>query len=112
MSTRELKEANIASIPRQAATKLEEVKEAEAKSRRFIRQNYGNVIDVGVGPGWGVNYTQDRFGNVTFHHAPDHMVVAVVAERRDCPDPERGTLFVFGDSGLRVPVRFLYDAKE
>jgi hypothetical protein len=111
-STRELKKLNIASIPRQEATKLAEVKEAEQKSRRFIRQNYQHVIDIGVGRGWGVNYTQDRFGNVSFHHVPDYMVVVVVAEHGDCPDPERGTLFVFGYSGLRVPARFLFAEKD
>lgn len=107
----ELEKANIATIPRQEATTKANVLAAERKSRRFIKQNYPNVLDVGVGRGWGVNYTQDPYGKITFHRRPDYMVVVVVRSRGDCPDPERGTLFVFGNDGLRAPVQFLYREK-
>jgi len=108
MSQAELVQANIASIPRQGATTLANVRLAEKRSRRFIRQNYADVVEVGIGPGWGVTYAQDQYGNDTFVHKPDHMIVAVVGKRSECPDPARGTLFVFGKGDLRVPVRFLY----
>jgi hypothetical protein len=110
MTQSQLEQANIASIPRQGATTLANVRTAETRSRRFIKQNYLDVVETGTGPGWGVTYAQDSYGNVTFHHASDQLVVAVVGKRSECPDPARGTLFVFGnrEGDLRVPVRFLY----
>jgi hypothetical protein len=108
MSDAQLAQANIASIPRQGATTRANVRLAEKRSRRFIKQNYLGVVETGIGPGWGVTYAQDQYGNDTFHHAPDHMIVAVVGKRGECPDPGRGTLFVFGKGDLRVPVQFLY----
>jgi hypothetical protein len=108
MSSKQLAQANIASIPRQAATTLANVRTAEKRSRRFIKQNYLGIVEIGIGPGWGVTYSQDQYGNNTFRHGSDRMVVAVVGKRSECPDPARGTLFVFGKGDLRVPVRFLY----
>jgi hypothetical protein len=108
LSQTDLQQIDIATIPRREATTAAEVSRAIAKSRRFIEQNYAGVVEVGTGRGWGVSYTQDVYGNDTFHHTPDHMVVAVVAKRSDCPDPSRGTLFVYGADALRTPVRFLY----
>jgi len=104
----QLAQVVISTIPKTDATKLPNVRTALARSRRFIKQNYPDVVEVGVGKGWGVSYTLDQYGNDTFHHTPDHMIVAVVATRSACPDPARGTLFVFGKEDLRVPVRFLY----
>jgi len=108
MSDKQLAEANIASIPRRDATTMANVRTAEKRSRRFIEKNYLDVVEVGIGPGWGVTYAQDQYGNIKFRHGKDHMIVAVVGKRSECPDTERGTLFVFGKGDLRVPVRFLY----
>jgi hypothetical protein len=55
-----------------------------------------------------VNYTRDKYGNITYHRRPDFMIVTTVQARSDCPDPDRGTLLIFGAKGLRVPVRFAY----
>jgi hypothetical protein len=108
MSNKQLAQVNIASVPRQGATSLANVRTAEKRSRRFIKENYLDVVEIGIGPGWGATYAQDDYGNVTFRHGSDHMLVAVVGKRSECPDPGRGTLFVFGEGDLRVPVRFLY----
>ena len=108
LSDSQLAQAVISTIPKTDATKLSNVRTALSRSRRFIKQNYLDVVEVGIGPGWGVSYTLDQYGNDTFHHTADHMIVAVVGKRDECPDPARGTLFVFGNEDLRVPVRFLY----
>jgi hypothetical protein len=110
MTDAQLGQLNIASIPRQGATSLQNVKRALVRSRHFIRTNYLDVVEIGIGPGWGVSYSQDQYGNDAFHHSADHMIYAVVGKRSECPDTSRGTLFVFGEGteDLRVPVRFLY----
>jgi hypothetical protein len=108
MTQAELERANIAGIPKQGATTKANVDVALKRSRRFFKQNYAGIVQIGTGKGWGVTYSQDQYGNQTFHHAPDVMIVVLMDKRDNCPDPDRGTLFLYGKEDLRVPVRFLY----
>lgn len=52
--------------------------------------------------------TRDELGNITLRREPDQIIVAKVAERSDCPDPDKGTLLIFSPDKKRVPVRFEY----
>jgi len=108
MSTSQLRQANIAFIPEQGTTSLANVRRAAQRSRGFIRRNYPGVVEVGIGKGWGIYYTLDQYGDKSFHHSRDHMVAVALGKRSECPGPDTGTLFVFGNDDVRVPVRFLY----
>ena len=108
MTQSQLEQANIATIPKQGATTEANVRAALKRSRTFFKQNYTGIVETGVGKGWGVTYSQDQYGNQTFHHAPDRMIVVLMDKSSNCPDPGQGTLFLYGKGDLRVPVRFLY----
>ncbi|HYZ91807.1 MAG TPA: hypothetical protein VFA34_05365 [Actinomycetota bacterium] len=108
LSDRALRRENIGKLPERGATTQSHVERTLAQRHGWIEANYPGVVDVKVDDGWGVTYTRDQYGDITFHHAPDFLIETTVAKRRDCPDPERGTLLIFGPEGLRVPVRFVY----
>lgn len=108
LSQSELRREGIGKIPERDATTEDHVNETVVRRRGWIERNYPGVVDVAIGEGWGVTYTRDQYGNITYHRAPDHMIVTTVGMRKACPDPERGTLLIFGSEGLRVPVRFQY----
>ncbi len=108
MTDAQLKRHGIADIPEQAATSLSSVRWAVEHRKGWISENYPDISSVDVAPGWGVTYSNDQYGTTTYHRGKDHMVVAVVSSKTACPDPERGKLFVLGQDGARVPVRFEY----
>ena len=108
MSDAELRRQELGKIPERGSTSRETVTDTVALRRSWIEENYRGVETVAVGEGWGVTYTNDELGNKTFHRGPDHIIVATLASRGDCPDPERGTLLVFSSDGKRVPVRFVF----
>lgn len=108
LSQAQLRRENIGRIPEQGATTRDTVAATVAQRRGWIKQNYRGVVDVAVGDGWGVTYTRDQYGNVTFHRDDDHMIVTTINAKANCPDPERGTLLIFGPENLRVPVWFVY----
>lgn len=108
LSRAQLRQENIGRIPEQGATSRETVAQTVAQRRGWIRENYRGVLDVAVGDGWGVTFTRDQLGDVTFHREDDHMIVTTVNSKANCPDPERGTLLIIGPEGLRVPVWFVY----
>ena len=49
-----------------------------------IRARYPNVIDVGVGPGWGRAWT-DQGGQIRVVPVDDYAIVATVGTAADCP---------------------------
>jgi hypothetical protein len=108
LSRKQLEKHGIADIPESSATARENVRWAVEHRRSWIKDNYPGVVSVEIGPGWGVTYTNDQYGNTSYHHAKDYMVVAVVETLGDCPDPERGQLMVLDSENNRVPVRFEY----
>lgn len=108
MTDAQLKDHGIGDIPERGSTTLETVRWAVEHRKGWIEKNYPDVASVDVGPGWGVTYSNDQYGNKTYHRAKDHMVVTVVGRKAACPDPERGKLFVLAEDGVRVPVRFAY----
>lgn len=99
-------------LPESTATTEESVRATIDERRGFLERQYSGVVDVEAGEGWGVSYTRDELGNVTFHRKPDRMVVVTQEKRSDCRDPERGTVLLFTPSGDRVPVRFVYLAPK
>jgi hypothetical protein len=108
MTDRQLKKHGIGGIPERPATARENVEWALDHRRKWIEENYRGVVDVVVGEGWGVAYSNDQYGNKTYHRERDHMLVTIVSAKSSCPDPERGILFVIARDGMRVPVRFAY----
>jgi hypothetical protein len=108
LSNAELQNEEFGKIPERQATTRQTVTDTVALRRGWIERNYPGVQAVEVGAGWGVTFTRDQLGNITFHRDPDHMIVTTVATRSDCPDPDRGALLVFSSGGERVPVRFVY----
>jgi hypothetical protein len=112
MTSSELEHHGVGDIPEGSATTLESVQWAVEHRRGWIARNYPKVSSVDVGPGWGVTYTHDQYGNTTYHHTKDYMVVTVVADKSACPDPDRGQLMVIARNYRRVPVRFEYRLKS
>jgi hypothetical protein len=110
LSDRALRRENIGKLPERGATTRDNVERTIAQRRGWIEQNYAGVEVVQVADGWGVTYTRDQYGDVTFTRARDFLILTTVKTRSDCPDPERGTLLIFGPGGLRVPVRFAYQS--
>jgi hypothetical protein len=108
LSNAELQHEEFGKIPEREATTRQTVTDTVELRRGWIERNYPGVQAVEVGEGWGVTFTRDQLGNITFHRDPDHMIVTTVATRSDCPDPDRGALLVFSSGGERVPVRFVY----
>ena len=101
-----LERHGIANIPMRPATSLANVRWVVAHRGDFIRKNYPDVVDVTDGFGWGVTYSNDKYGNTTYHHDPDHIVVATVSKKTSCPDPSRGTLFLLDKDNDKTPVRW------
>ena len=110
IKTSQLKRENIGRIPERGATTREFVEQTIVQRRTWIEKNYSGVVDIAVDDGWGVTYTRNQYGDITFHRTPDFLILTTVETRKDCPDPERGTLLIFGKKGLRVPVRFAYQS--
>jgi len=108
LSAVELKREGISKIPEQEATTREHVTKTIDQQHGWIERNYEAVVDVGIGDGWGVAFTRDQYGNITYHRGRDYLILTTVETKDDCPDPDRGTLLIFGTEGLRVPVRFAY----
>lgn len=108
LSNAQLKNQELGRIPEQEATTRQSVTETIAQRRGWVERNYTAVRNVEVGQGWGLTYTRNEYGDIKFHRAPDFMIVTTVQTRSDCPDPDRGTLLIFGSDKLRVPVRFVY----
>lgn len=106
----QLKNLEFGRIPDRGATTRESVTKTIQLRRNWIERNYRGVEALEVGEGWGVTYSRDELGNITFHREPDHIIVTTVTERSDCPDPEKGTLLIFNSEKQRVPVRFEYRA--
>ena len=106
LTNKQLTKHGIADIPIRPSTSQTNVRWVVDHRGDFIRKNYPDVVDVSVGDGWGVTYSNDQFGNTTYHHTPDHIVVATVAHKASCPDPVRGTLFLLDQDNDRTPVRF------
>jgi hypothetical protein len=107
LTTRQLIAHGIGGIPERGSTARERVVWAVDHRRGWIERNYPDVVDVVAGPGWGVTYSNDQYGNTTYHHVKDYMVVTIVGTKAACPDPERGILFIIGRNE-RIPVRFEY----
>lgn len=108
MTDRQLKAHGIGDIPERSATSLENATWVVNHRAGWIKTNYPDVSSVSVGEGWGVTYSNNQYGDTTYHRRKDYMVVTVVKGKPACPDPDRGRLFVLAEDGLRVPVRFSY----
>lgn len=108
LSRSQLEREGIGRIPERGSTTLEVVRSTIERRRGWIKRNYPGVEDVASGEGWGVTYVRDQFGNITYKHADDHMIVVTMKTKQTCPDPDRGTLLILTPDGLRVPVRFAY----
>lgn len=112
LTDRQLKEHGIGGIPERPATARENVEWALEHRRGWIEKNYPGVVNVVLGPGWGVTYSNDQYGNKTYHRVKDYMLVTIVGAKSSCPDPERGILFIIAREGMRVPVRFDYRSSK
>lgn len=108
LSDEQLQRAEIGRVPERGATDRETILETIAQRRAWLDENYEGVERVEAGQGWGVTHSRDELGNITFHREPDNIIVTTVAERANCPDPEKGTLLIFSPDNRRVPVRFVY----
>jgi hypothetical protein len=95
-------------LPPRGATTLVSVRWAAENARASLHRNFVGVMRVDVGAGWGVTYSVDSKQKISFHRAPDHLVVVTLGERSECPTGPLLNHFVEGKTGGRVPVRFLY----
>lgn len=110
IKTSQLKRENIGRFPERGATTRAFVERTIVQRREWIEKNYAGVVEVAIDDGWGVTYTRNKYGDISFHRKADYLILTTVKTRKDCPDPERGTLLIFGSRGLRVPVRFAYQS--
>ena len=106
MTDEQLEKLGIAGIPERPATSEKNVRWVVDHRHGWIERNYPDIVDVSEGDGWGVTYSNDRYGNTTYHHSGDYIVVATVSRATSCPDPARGNLFLLDEDNTRVPVRF------
>jgi len=109
---RQLERHGTGDIPVASATTFDNVRATVENRHGWIEQNYPNVVSVDVGDGWGVSYTNNKYGDTTFHRRADHMIVVVVKTKADCPDPARGQLMLLDRHDDRVPVRFVYASER
>ncbi len=99
---------NADGLPERGTTTRLRVLSAIDDSRVFLRDRYQGVESVDVGGGWGVTFSADRDGEVSYHREPDYMAVVTLAQRADCPSGPMAMLFLDTPQGRGVPVLFRY----
>jgi len=98
----------LAQVPETGTTTKATVERTIELRRDFFEKNYPGFRDVKPGRGFGVTISKDVYGDRKLHRTPDWAIVVIVEKRSQCRDADAPSLFVFGDDGVRVPVRFRY----
>lgn len=104
-----LSHPNADGLPQQGTTTFSQTIASIAQDRASVEQTYDGVVSIGIGPGWGVTYSEDRPFHSVDHHAPDYEAVVTLDSRSHCPSGALSNHFLTTPDNRRgVPVLFRY----